>query len=106
MTDLEDEQKHGEPPLVHGPEQLEGEVDEGEVVALDPALAVLLEPPQVHKPEGGGDAEQGAARPPQVPLLEGAHAHAHRVSAGVVLGQPVPRARHEVEELGHGVQEI
>ena len=46
---------------MHRPEHLEAEVDEGEVVALGPTLAVLLETPQVDEPEGGGGAEQEAA---------------------------------------------
>ena len=91
---------------MHRAEHLEGQVDDGEVVALRPPLSVPLELPQVHESEGGGDAEEEAARPPQVALLEDAHAHSDPVGGRVVLGQAVPRTRDPVEQLGHRVKKI
>ena len=91
---------------MHRAEHLEGQVDDGEVVALRPPLPVPLESPQVREAEGGGDPEEEAARPAQVALLEDAHAHPDGVGGGVVLGQPVPRAGDQVEQLGHGVHEV
>ena len=91
---------------MHRAEHLEGEVDDGEVVALGPPLPVPLEAAQVREAEEGGRPEEEAARSPQVALLEDAHAHPDGVGGGVVLGQPVPRARDQVEQLGHRVHEI
>ena len=91
---------------MHRAEHLEAQIDDGEVVALRPPLSVPLELPQVHESEGGGDAEEEAARPPQVALLEDAHAHSDPVGGRVVLGQAVPRTRDPVEQLGHRVKKI
>lgn len=100
---LEHHQQPIQSVLAYRTSQQDGKVDDGEIVTAHHAVLGLLAADQPQR------AEHREAHPTQqveVTHTELGFATVQQVRPGVVLGQPVARARNEAEQLRHRVDKV